>query len=180
VPELPEPASETPALPLLDEAAPPARPAWADLVRALDFPRDADDAEGFRALRGALRHDGLAQMLQAAEDVLNLLSQEGVYVDELPMQPVDPAAWRRFMAGTRGPEVAAVGGIHDPRALELTRGLMRADTIFRDTALFFQRRFDAVLTEFAADTADDQLVELAGTRCGRAFMLLARLNGSLD
>ena len=81
----------------------PARPAWATLVRALDFPRDAEDREGFRALRAALRHPGLAQMLQAAEDVLNLLSQEGVYVDELPMDPVDPAAWRRFIAGTRGP-----------------------------------------------------------------------------
>ena len=94
----------------------------ADLVRALDFPRDADDRDGFRALRSALRHHGLAQMLQAAEDVLNLLSQEGVFVDELPMEPVDAAAWRRFIAGVRGPEVAGLGGIRDPRALEAARG----------------------------------------------------------
>ena len=57
---------------------------------------------------------------------------------------------------------------------------MKSDTIFRDTALFFQRRFDAVLTEFAAGAGDAELVELAGTRSGRAFMLLARLSGSLD
>ena len=57
---------------------------------------------------------------------------------------------------------------------------MKSDSIFRDSALFFQRRFDGVLGEFAADADDAELEELAGTRSGRAFMLLARLNGSLD
>jgi hypothetical protein len=159
------------------EAAPPT---WPELVRALDFPRDADDREGFRALKAALRHPALAQMLQAAEDVLNLLSQEGVYVDELPMDPVDPAAWRRFIAGVRGPEIAAVAGIRDPQALDTARRLTASDSIFRDSALFFQRRFDGVLAEFAAGARDAELIELAGTRSGRAFMLLARLNRSLD
>ena len=175
----PEPA-DAPGLPLLAETALPEKPEWADLVRALDFPRDADDEEGFRALRAALRHHGLAQMLQAAEDVLNLLSQESVFVDELPMEPVDPAAWRRFIAGERGAGVTAVGGIRDEPALGLARGLMKTDTIFRDTALFFQRRFDSVLGEFAEGSSDAELIELAGTRSGRAFMLLARLSGSLD
>jgi hypothetical protein len=158
----------------------PVPPDWADLVRALDFPRDADDRAGFRALKAALRHHALAQMLQAAEDVLNLLSQEGVFVDELPMAPVDVAAWRRFMAGTRGPEVAGLGGIGDARALEAARGLMRSDSIFRDSALFFLRRFDGVLSEFCSGASDAELEDLAGTRSGRAFMLLARLSGSLD
>jgi hypothetical protein len=178
----PVPAREAPSpeLPLLPGTPEAARPAWPTLVRALDFPRDADDEAGFRALREALRHHSLAQMLQAAEDVLNLLSQEGVFVDELPMDPVDPAAWRRFIAGKRGAEVAAVGGIRDERALEVTRGLMKGDSIFRDTALFFQRRFDSVLSEFAADADDAALAELANTRSARAFVLLARLNRSLD
>ena len=57
---------------------------------------------------------------------------------------------------------------------------MRSDSIFRDSALFFQRRFDGVLAEFAAEASDAEIEELAGTRSGRAFMLLARLSGSLD
>ena len=117
-PVAPEPSAAAPPerpAPAPEEAE-PERPSWPDLVRALDFPRDADDQEGFRALKAALRHPALAQMLQAAEDVLNLLSQEGVYVDELPMDPVDPVAWRRFIAGVRGAEVAAVAGIRDPHA----------------------------------------------------------------
>ena len=165
-------------LPLLGEE--PARPDWATLVRALDFPRDPDDRDGFRALKAALRHHGLAQVLQSAEDVLNLLSQEGVFVDDLAMEPVDVTAWRRFMSGVRGPEIAGLGGIADPKALEVARNLMRSDSIFRDSSLFFQRRFDRVLAEFGREASDAQLVELAGTRSGRAFMLLLRLSGSLD
>lgn len=174
----PEPAPDQPALPLADET--PSRPDWATVVRALDFPRDADDREGFRALKAALRHHGLAQVLQSAEDVLNLLSQEGVFVDGLAMRPVDVAAWRRFVAGVRGPEVAGLGGIDDARALDAARRLMRSDSIFRDAALFFQRRFDRVLAEYGREASDSQIEELAATRSGRAFMLLLRLSGSLD
>jgi len=173
-------SADEPAPPEPAETQAPVRPEWPDLVRALDFPRDADDRDGFRALRTALRHHGLAQVLQAAEDVLNLLSQEGVFVDELPMDPVDTAAWRRFMAGVRGPEVAGLGGIRDPRALDAARGLMATDSIFRDSSLFFQRRFDRVLSEFGAGATDREIDDLAATRSGRAFMLLVRLSGSLD
>ena len=80
----------------------------------------------------------------------------------------------------RGPEVAGLGGIRDERALETARGLMKSDSIFRDSALFFQRRFDGVLWEFAGEASDADIDDLAGTRSGRAFMLLARLSGSLD
>ena len=94
-------------------------------------------------------------MLQAAEDVLNLLSQEGVYVDDLPMDAGRPGGLAALHGrGPRRRRSAAVGGIRDARALETARGLMKSDSIFRDTALFFQRRFDAVLTEFAAGASD--------------------------
>lgn len=162
------------------EPAPDAAPEWADLVRALDFPRDANDQEGFQALRRALRHHGLAQMLQAAEDVLNLLSQEKVFVDELDMAPVDADAWRGFMAGVRGPEVAGVAGIRDEAALSVAQRLLQTDSIFRDSALFFQRRFDRVLAEFGKAASDVEIAEIAGTRSGRAFMMLVQLSGSLD
>jgi hypothetical protein len=176
----PGPADQQPALPNLPGIDLPAPPDWPGLVRALDFPRDAEDQEGFRALRAALRHHGLAQMLQAAEDVLTLLAQDGIYVDDLVVAPPDPEHWRRFIRGARGAAVAGVGGIRDEAVLQKARRLMKTDPIFRDTALFFHRRFDAVLVEFAADAGDAELASLADTRSGRAFMLLARLSGSFD
>lgn len=178
-PEAPAPA----AAPLADApasgepAAPPAL-GWDQLIRALDFPRDASDREGFRALKAAQKQPKLGQTLQAAEDVLNLLSQEGIFVDELPLAEVEPSAWRRFMAGLRGAKVGAIGGITDPQAMEVAGRLMHEDAVFRDTASFFLRRFERVLSEYARDADDDALVALAGTRSGRAFMILARSSGT--
>lgn len=183
-PPRPRPEAETdtePRLPLPEEpGANPPQPNWRDLVKAFDFPRDDQDFEGFRALQAVLRYPPLAQMLQSAEDVLTLLSQEGVYMEDLTVQIGDPVHWRRFMEGERGPEVAGVGGVQDGQAMELTQSLLKSDPIFRDTALFFQRRFGRVLQDFAREASDKEIVDVANTRSGRAFMLLTRISGSLD
>ncbi len=179
-PPVSEPKPEPAGLPLLPDEEEPQKPDWPDLVRALDFPKDAQDFEGFRALQTVLKYRPLAQMLQSAEDVLTLLSQEGVYMDDLPIEMGSADDWRRFMNGQRGPSVGSVFGVRDDNAMELTRSLLKSDTIFRDTALFFQRRFDRVLSEFAKDASDERILELADTRSGRAYMMMTKLNGTFD
>lgn len=160
----------------------PAEPdlSWAEVVRAFDFPRHADDAEGFRALKAALQRRSFAQTLQAAEDVLTILSQDGIYMDDLVAAPADPEAWRRFLAGGRGPTVAGLCGITDAAAIEAAQRLMKADTVFRDTTLFFLRRFDAALREIAQGAGDAEIIEIADTRSGRAFQLMARASAAFD
>jgi hypothetical protein len=177
----PEPAAKEPTAkepvaesPLADEP----RPDWPDLVRALNFPRDEEDKEGFRALRLALRHSGVAQTLQAAEDVLTLLSEVGVYMDDFTVDLPPAEVWRRYIAGARGPEVGSACAVVDPEALGKTEALLAEDPIFRDTAQHFQRRFDTILSEFGAEAGDAELLSLVDTRSGRAFMLLARTRGA--
>ncbi|MEM9581242.1 MAG: hypothetical protein AAF891_11195, partial [Pseudomonadota bacterium] len=46
-----------------------------DFIRALNFPENADDKDGFDALRKALKDRKASQLIQAAQDVLTLLSQ---------------------------------------------------------------------------------------------------------
>ncbi len=150
---------------------------WDELLHALNFPTDEKDKDGFRALRIAMGHPATSQCLRAAEDIMNLLSQDGIYTDDLSPEIAPAALWRSFAKGARGEEVAAVGGIHDAAAIAKVRSRMRSDPIFRDAALHFQRQFDITLREFCANGSESQIEKLANTRTGRTFMLLGRVSG---
>ncbi len=152
----------------------------ADFIRALHFPETADDTEGFAALRRALKDRQAAQLIQAAQDVLTLMSQDGIYMDDLRPDLARPEIWRAFAHGKRGREVAALGGVRDRSSLALTAGRMKQDPIFRDAAHHFLRRFDQNIVQFEQHATDAEIQELAGTRTSRAFMLLGRVAGTFD
>lgn len=152
----------------------------ADFIRALHFPETADDQEGFAALRRALKDRPSAQLVQAAQDVLTLLSQDGIYMDDLRPDMARPELWRRFAKGERGRTIAALGGVRDRSSLALTSGRMKQDPIFRDAAHHFLRLFDKGFARFEETATDAEISELAGTRTARAFMLLGRVTGTFD
>jgi hypothetical protein len=151
-----------------------------DFIRALQFPETPDDKEGFRALRLALEDRQTAKLIRAAQDVLTLLSQEGIYMDDLIPDRAHPSVWRRFAAGERGRTVAGLGGIRDRASLALTATRMREDPIFRDAGHHFLRAFDKAFAAFEAGATDGDLIDLAETRTARAFMLLGRVTGTFD
>ncbi|PTV96250.1 hypothetical protein C8J27_10244 [Rhodobacter aestuarii] len=175
------PVDDQPTLALgtpAEELAPPV--SMADFIRAMQFPDNAEDKEGFRALRRALENRTMAKLLRAAQDVLNLLAQDGIYMDDLKPDRARPELWRRFAQGERGREIAALGGVRDRSSLALTAGRMRTDTIFRDAAHHFLRQFDRTFVEFEQNATDQEVAELAETRTARAFMLLGRVTGTFD
>jgi hypothetical protein len=152
----------------------------ADFVRALHFPETANDQEGFAALRRALKDRPSAQLVQAAQDVLTLLSQDGIYMDDLRPDMARPEFWRRFAKGERGRTIAALGGVRDRSSLALAAGRMKQDPIFRDAAHHFLRLFDKGFSKFEETATDAEISDLAGTRSARAFMLLGRVTGTFD
>ncbi|SEP79347.1 hypothetical protein [Thalassovita taeanensis] len=169
------------ALPLgtpAEELGPPLQ--RADFIRAMNFPETAEDEEGFAALRKALKDRQAAQLIQASQDILTLLSQDGIYMDDLRPDMARPEVWRRFASGERGRAVAALGGIRDRSSLALTAGRMKQDPIFRDAAHHFLRRFDKMFAEFEATASDSEISDLSDTRTARAFMLLGRVAGIFD
>ncbi|WP_170772613.1 hypothetical protein [Ruegeria lacuscaerulensis] len=149
-------------------------------IRALNFPETQEDTEGFNALRLALKDRKAAQLVQASQDVLTLLSQEGIYMDDLRPDMARPEIWRQFAQGARGRSVAALGGIRDRSSLALTSARMKQDPIFRDAAHHFLRRFDHMIIEFEPEASDADLTALGDTRTARAFMLLGRVAGTFD
>lgn len=151
-----------------------------DFIRALNFPETAEDQRGFAALRRALKHRPSAQLVQAAQDILTLLSQDGIYMDDLTPDRARTEIWRQFGQGQRGRPIAALGGIRDRSSLALTAGRMKQDPIFRDAAHHFLRLFDKTFAEFEKRASDGEIAQFADTRTARAFMLLGRVAGTFD
>jgi hypothetical protein len=175
------PAEDQPTLALgtqSEDMAPPVE--GDDLIRALNFPETAEDEAGFAALRRAMKDRNAAQLIQAAQDILTLLSQDGIYMDDLRPDRARPEIWRMFGQGGRGRPIAALGGIRDRSSLALTAGRMKQDPIFRDAAHHFLRRFDKLFADFEKVATDTEISAMADTRTARAFMLLGRVAGTFD
>ncbi|MBF9058905.1 hypothetical protein HKCCSP123_06880 [Rhodobacterales bacterium HKCCSP123] len=152
----------------------------ADFIKAMNFPENEHDKEGFRTLRRALEDHATERLIRASQDVLTLLSQDGIYMDDLRPDRARPEVWRRFAQGERGRAIAALGGIHDRSSLVLAAGRMKKDPVFRDAAHHFLRHFDRTFMEFEKNASDAEIVALAGTRTARAFMLIGRVAGTFD
>ncbi|WP_121630200.1 hypothetical protein [Tropicibacter alexandrii] len=152
----------------------------ADFISALHFPETAEDEAGFAALRRALKDRQAARLIQASQDILTLLSQEGIYMDDLRPELARPETWRAFAKGARGREIAALGGVRDRSSLALATGRMKQDPIFRDAAHHFLRRYDQQFAAFEPNATDEEISAFAATRTSRAFMLLGRVAGTFD
>jgi type II secretory pathway pseudopilin PulG len=152
----------------------------AEFIRAMNFPENEDDAEGFRTLRRALDDRDIAKMIRSSQDVLTLLSQDGIYMDDLRPDRPRAETWRKFAQGERGPAVSGLGGIRDRSCLALTSRRMKNDPVFRDAVHHFLRQFDSVLGHFESNATDAELVEMGETRTARAFMLLGKIAGTFD
>ncbi|WP_341211759.1 hypothetical protein [uncultured Limimaricola sp.] len=173
----PEPEAEAP------EPTPPPPPALgrAEMARALNFPDSDQDLEGFAALRAALRDTRARQLIQASQDVLTLLSQDGIYMDDLAPPPAPADAWRALARGERGEPLAPLaGGLDADGMAGIAAARMGEDTIFRDTAQHFLRLFDRMLDDYCDGAQDEEIALLAETRTGRAFRLLGAAAGNFS
>lgn len=151
-----------------------------ELIKALNFPDNADDTEGFRVLRRVFNDRTTAKLLQSAQDVLTMLSQDGIYMDDLRVERPDPSAWRSFAKGVRGKDVAALGMVRDRTALSLSNTRLKNDLEFRETVHAFLTQFDAILCDFEETAEDNELAEMGKTRSAIAFMLLGRVSGAFN
>ncbi|MCZ4259526.1 hypothetical protein O4G76_01555 [Limimaricola sp. G21655-S1] len=171
----PEPAEEAPAA--------PAAPALSriEMARALNFPDNDQDLEGFAALRAALRDTRARQLIQASQDVLTLLSQDGIYMDDLAPPQAPAEAWRALARGERGAPLERLAyGLDEDGFAGIAAARLSSDTIFRDTVQHFLRLFDRMLDEYCDGADDDEIALLAETRTGRAFRLLGAAAGNFS
>ncbi|MEM9344333.1 MAG: hypothetical protein AAGA87_14920 [Pseudomonadota bacterium] len=174
------PAGAEPMLALADEQQMSEPVSIDDFIMALNFPETPEDEDGLSAMKRVMKDRRAAELIHASRDILTLLSQEGIYMDDLEPDRARPEIWRMFAGGERGRSIAPLGGIRDRSGVALTAARMRQDHIFRDTAHHFLRKFDHTFSAFETEATDAEIVALADTRTARAFMLLGRVAGTFD
>lgn len=173
----PAPESDQIAFALGDDVKNADLPSSALLIKALEFPNNADDFHGFEALRAALGDRRFKPVLQMSQEILVHLADLNIYMDSLGADPARPELWRRFAEGERGLSVAAVGGVRERKTLALVSGALKSDVEFRDTAHQFVRELDDVLAAFMPEASDQDIINITSTRTAKAFMLIARVLG---
>jgi hypothetical protein len=151
-----------------------------ELIKALNFPDNAKDTEGFRVLQRAFNDHNTSKLLHSAQDVLTMLSEDGIYMDDMRIDKPAPSAWRSFAKGARGKEIAGLGMVRDRTALALATTRLKNDSKFRETVHGFLTQFDTILTEFERAAEDGELTQMGKTRSAVAFMLLGRISGAFD
>ncbi len=168
-------------LPLSDDQSASDNPVTIrELIKAMNFPDNSKDTEGFRVLQRAFNDHNTSKLLHAAQDVLTMLSEDGIYMDDIRIDIPAPTAWRSFANGARGKEIAGLGIVRDRTALALTTTRLKNDSKFRETVHQFITQFDTILTEFEKAAEDSELTQMGQTRSAAAFMLLGRISGAFD
>lgn len=152
----------------------------AELIQAMNFPDTAEDMKGMAAYRRGLKDQTIGGLIRASEDILTLFSREALYMDDLTASRTRPETWRKYANGGRGQEIAELGGDLDRECLALVEGQMNQDSVFRDAAEHFLRKFDKTFSELSDHLSNQEISALADTRTARAFRLLGKVTGLFE
>ena len=149
---------------------------WDLILRALHFPKDKTDSEGFKALSLIRKDIRMNALLTASEDFLTLLAQDGIYLDDLEIDPPPVESWIEFTKNNRNNLVKKLNCLKIDQFISQLESRMRSDIVFRDANLVLLRRFDQFLREKLKNANDAQIFYLASTRTGRAFMIAGQIS----
>ncbi|MDG2473689.1 MAG: hypothetical protein P8M50_00230 [Paracoccaceae bacterium] len=149
---------------------------WDILLKALHFPNDKNDSEGFIALEIARKNNTVLQLLQVSEDFLNLLAQDGIYLDDLKIDSPSVEAWLNFVKPEKKHYVRRLSCVGIDEHIKKLKSRTKSDTVFRDTTLMLMRRFDKLLREKLATAEDHQIFKIADTRSGKAFLIVGQIS----
>lgn len=149
---------------------------WDMLLRALNFPNDENDLEGFTALNLARENNTIFQFLQVSEDFLNLLAQDGIYLDDLKIDPPSVKAWVNFINNKQNEHCKKLTCSGIDEHIKTLKIRLKSDVVFRDTALMLMRRFDKLLQDRLESAEDHQIFKIADTRSGKAFLVVGKIS----
>jgi hypothetical protein len=167
-------AVDVPTVPEV-RASPDVPVSIADLVRAMNFPVNAEDEDGFQALRLALADPRTAPLIQSALAVLTVLWQDGLDRPDWRMVPSDTSLWRQIAAGTG---VQQTDVTLDPASLAQTAQRLQVDPAFRAASGRLLDSFHSTMSAVGKTASDHDLGQIGDTRTAWAFLMCASAAGA--
>lgn len=151
---------------------------WDKLVTAANFPENEEDKATLDALMEVINDKQVADVLQSAEDVLSSLADANLFMEDITPHHAPAEKWRGYILEGDRRDLIDLGGVRDPHAIEEATNALQERDGFDRTALVFLDRYESLLERMFQEAPSNKLaVELADTRTGRAYMLLARVTG---
>ena len=149
---------------------------WDTLLKALNFPKDENDFSGFAAQNLARKNNTILQLLQVSEDFLNLLAQDGIYLDDLKIEPPSVTAWVNFIKNEQNDQRKRLSCSGVDEHIKKLKMRIKSDVVFRDTALMLMRRFDKLLRDKLETAEDHEIFKISDTRSGKAFLIVGEIS----
>lgn len=151
---------------------------WDKFVRASNFPESEDDTETLDALYDVLTDPDAASLLQSAEDTLASLADIDLYMEDFVPEMMPVSSWKAHLDGNGSGE--AIQAIKAPIEQSRIRAKLNADKGFEALANRFMGRFEDTVRRMIRESENDRLVvDLADTRTGRAYLMLADSSGRI-
>jgi len=148
---------------------------WKKFVKAANFPENERDTATLDALYEVLTDPEAAALLQSSEDTLATLADLDLYMEDFVPEMSPITAWRAHLEGKQGVE-----RLDAPIEQSRINAKLSADSAFRKLSDRFVERYQVMLKRLFREGTDERLaIELADSRTGRAYILVADALGKL-
>ena len=169
---------DTPNLPLTERSGDRAEIELGDMATALNFSDIVQQGDWANAFEKVQVKGSYLELMRNAEGVINVLEDEGVFVEDIAVNLPGESAWRAFAAGKRNIETEKLASIKDRSAQALIRARIKNDDVFKELSLRFQKRFIDMIEAMSPTALGEEFDALAHSRAGRAFAILGDISGT--
>lgn len=140
---------------------------WIHFIRAADFPQHATDPDTLHAIENVLKNKSAVKFLEFSEDMLALLAENNLFMEDYEphIPPLENWICRPLDLSFDHQSLIAARKIS---------GLIRNSIDFEKISHAFTNVFDEMLNRIFDETDGHEVLGLADTRSGRAYLLITR------
>jgi hypothetical protein len=140
---------------------------WISFISAADFPQDDDDPQGFACVQDTLQDAFGVKFLNSAEDTLALLAEKDLFMEDYEPEVPGLEDWKKLPLTLTFDKNCLTAARKISVAM---RDNQETSEVFTKFSFVFEEAAERILKE----TNGREILGLADTRAGRAYLLITR------